>query len=88
LITYYFYLHPQNYEGKTSRELLAEKSPDSHEQIRKYIRLTELIPEVLNLVDEGKIAMRPAVELSYLPPESQEALLEEAIESEDCTPNH
>jgi ParB family chromosome partitioning protein len=42
---------------------------------------------VLNLVDEGKIAMRPAVELSYLPTESQEALLE-AIESEDCTPNH
>jgi ParB family chromosome partitioning protein len=77
----------QNYEGKTSRELLAEKSPDSHEQIRKYIRLTELIPEVLQLVDDGKIAMRPAVELSYLPTEAQKTLLE-TIESEECTPNH
>ena len=77
----------QNYSGKTSREILAEKSPDSHEQIRKYIRLTELIPDVLDLVDEGKIAMRPAVELSYLPKEEQQTVLE-AIETEDCTPSH
>jgi len=77
----------QNFGGKTSRELLAEKSPDSHEQIRKYIRLTELIPEVLQMVDAGKIAMRPAVELSYLPKEEQQTLLD-AMESEDCTPSH
>jgi ParB family chromosome partitioning protein len=77
----------QKSDGKSSRELLAEKSPDSHEQIRKYIRLTDLIPELLQLVDDGKISMRPAVELSYLPPEQQEALLE-AIETEECTPSH
>lgn len=77
----------QNFEGKTSRELLAEKSPDSHEQIRKFIRLNDLIPQVLDMVDAGKIAMRPAVELSYLPPEQQEALLEEMV-AEDSTPSH
>lgn len=77
----------QNFEGKTSRELLAENSPDSNSQIQRYIRLTELIPELLNMVDDGKIAMRPAVELSYLPKEEQE-ILHDAIESEDCTPSH
>jgi ParB family chromosome partitioning protein len=77
----------QNFEGKTSRELLAEKSPDSHSQIQRYICLTNLIPQVLDLVDAGKIAMRPAVELSYLPPEHQEILLT-AIESEDSAPSH
>ena len=51
----------QNYEGKTSREILAAESGESHEQIRKYIRLTNLVPELLELVDEGKIKMRPAV---------------------------
>ena len=76
----------QKFENKTSRELLAEKSPDSHEQIRKYIRLTELIPQVLDMVDAGKIAMRPAVELSYIRREQQEILLK-AIESEECTPS-
>jgi ParB family chromosome partitioning protein len=70
-----------------SDEELAQMSGDSRNQIHRYIRLTKLIPEVLQLVDEGKIAMRPAVELSHLPPESQEALLE-AMEIEDCTPNH
>ncbi len=73
--------------GKSSREIIAETSPDSHEQIRKYIRLTELIPEVLKMVDTGKIAMRPAVELSYLPAEQQKSLLD-TMESEDCTPSH
>jgi ParB family chromosome partitioning protein len=77
----------QKSDGKTSRELLAEKSPDSHEQIRKFIRLNELVPEVLQMVDEGKIAMRPAVELSYLSKEQQQNLLV-TIESEDCTPSH
>ena len=73
--------------GKTSREILAEQSGESHEQIRKYIRLTSLIPELLSLVDENKIAMRPAVELSYLSPDEQ-AALHETMESEDCTPSH
>ena len=70
----------------TSRELLAEKSGDSHEQVRRYIRLTELTPDLLQIVDDGKIAFRPAVELSYLTKEEQ-ASLHEAMESEDCTPS-
>ncbi len=73
--------------GKTSRELLAENSPDSHEQIRKYIRLTYLTPPLLDMVDEGKIAMRPAVELSYLS-EQEQTTLHEMMEMEDCTPSH
>ena len=77
----------QRLEGKTSRELLSEKSPDSNTQIQRYIRLTELIPDLLSMVDDNKIAMRPAVELSYLPKEEQQTLLT-AIESEDCTPSH
>jgi ParB family chromosome partitioning protein len=83
----------QKSDGKSSREMLAEKSPDSHEQIRKYICLTDLIPELLQMVDNSvlkenlQIAMRPAVELSYLPKENQQTLYE-AIESEDCTPSH
>ena len=77
----------QNFEGKTSRELLAEQSGESHEQIRKYIRLTNLIPPLLDMVDENKIALRPAVELSYLS-ETEQHDLQEAIASEDCTPSH
>ena len=77
----------QNFGGKTSRELLAENSPDSHEQIRKFIRLTYLIHPLLGMVDEGKIAMRPAVELSYLP-ENEQTTLHEMMEMEDCTPSH
>lgn len=77
----------QNFEGKTSRQILAEQSGESHEQIRKYIRLTELIPSILDMVDENRIAMRPAVELSYLPKESQEELFD-TMEMEDCTPSH
>ena len=70
----------------TSRELLAEKSGDSHEQVRRYIRLTELTPDLLKMVDEGKIAFRPAVELSYLSKEEQTSLLM-TMESEVCTPS-
>ena len=70
----------------TSRELLAENSPDSNTQIQRYIRLTELIPELLDLVDEGRIAFRPAVELSYLQKEEQSALLEQ-IAYADATPS-
>ena len=74
-------------EGKKSRDILAEQSGESHEQIRKYIRLTYLSPPLLDMVDEGKIAMRPAVELSYLTENEQEILLN-TMEWEDCTPSH
>ena len=74
-------------ETKKSRDILAEKSGDSREQIRRYIRLNELIPEMLELVDEGKMAMRPAVEISYFPKDRQEDLYE-AIRYNDCTPSH
>lgn len=71
--------------GKTSREMLGEQVGESQDQIRRYIRLTELIPTILDMVDEGKIAFRPAVELSYLTKEEQENLFE-TMECEDCTP--
>ena len=77
----------QKSDGKTSRELLAEQSGESHEQIRKYIRLTNLVPGLLDMVDDNKIALRPAVELSYLTEKEQGDLLE-TISSEDCTPSH
>ena len=76
-----------HFSGKKSREVLAEQSGESHEQIRKYIRLTNLIPPLLDMVDENKIALRPAVELSYLS-ETEQHDLQEAIASEDCTPSH
>ena len=67
-------------------EIIGEESGESREQVRRYIRLTELIPELLTMVDEEKIAFRPAVELSYLTDDEQTDLLE-TIESEDCTPS-
>lgn len=70
-----------------SREILASNSPDSNTQIQRYIRLTYLIPSLLDMVDENKIAMRPAVELSYLP-ENEQTTLHEMMEMEDCTPSH
>ena len=70
----------------SSRDILAENSPDSNTQIQRYIRLTELIPELLDMVDESRIALRPAVELSYLKKEEQSALLEE-ISYADATPS-
>ena len=73
--------------GKTSREIIAENSGESHEQVRKYIRLTNLIPELLQLVDEGRIKMRPAVELSYLDEDSQRDVAIQ-IDINDCTPSH
>jgi ParB family chromosome partitioning protein len=72
---------------KWSVDQVSETGSDSSRQIHRYIRLTELIPQILNMVDEGKIAMRPAVELSYLPPEQQQGLLEEMVTGE-CTPSH
>ena len=76
----------QNFDGKTSRELLAENSPDSSTQIQRYIRLTELSPELQQMVDEKKIGMTPAVEISDLKPEEQQMLLT-AIDSEQATPS-
>ena len=73
--------------GKTSRELLGEQVGESQDQIRRYIRLNEPVPEILNLIDDGKIAMRPAVEISYLPEESQKQLFD-AMGANDCTPSH
>ena len=70
-----------------SRDDLADTVSDSSRQIQRYIRLTELIPPLLDLVDEGKIALRPAVELSYLTKNEQEMLME-AIEYAQCTPSH
>lgn len=81
--------------GKKSRDILAEQTGESHEQIRKFVRLTHLIPEILDLVDNSvlkekdilQIALRPAVELSYLTEKEQQDLFE-IMESEDCTPSH
>ena len=70
----------------STREIIAESSPDSNTQIQRYIRLTELVPELLQFVDESRIAFRPAVELSYLKKEEQTALLEE-ISYTDATPS-
>ena len=69
-----------------SAAMIGEQSGDSQTQVRRYIRLTELITEILTMVDEGKIAFTPAVELSYLTKPEQQDLLE-TMESEDCTPS-
>ena len=69
-----------------SNEELGQKNGDSREQVRRYIRLTELIPPMLDMVDSGKIAFRPAVELSYLSKEQQQSLYD-TMECEDCTPS-
>ena len=74
-------------QGRKSREILAAESGESHEQIRKYVRLTNLVPELLEFVDEGRIKMRPAVELSYLNEDCQRDLVDE-IDLNDCTPSH
>ena len=76
----------QRFGKKSSRELLAEQVGKSYEQIRKYIRLTELVPEILEMVDEKKIAMCPAVELSYLSKEEQE-ILYDRLYPKSCTGN-
>lgn len=75
-----------NLVGVRSVEVLANNTPDSKTQIQRYIRLTELIPSILQMVDDGKIAFRPAVELSYLSPKQQEVLYS-TMECEDCTPS-
>lgn len=73
-------------EGKKSRDILAEQVGQSRNQVQRYIRLTELIPELLELVDEHKIALNPAYELSFLKKEEQTKLLDE-MESEQTTPS-
>ena len=73
-------------EQKLSVEQLAEVANESRAQIQRYIRLNNLIPELQSLIDENRIALTPAVELSYLTEDEQTNLLE-TIESEDCTPS-
>lgn len=74
-------------ENKRAGVLLGEAVGESERQVQRYIRLTNLIPEMLDLVDDKKIAMRPAVEISYLTPEEQ-IYLADAIDAEQCTPSH
>lgn len=76
-----------NLEFATSSDELANKVGESKNQIFRFIRLTQLVPELLEMVDEGKIKMRPAVEISYLDEDSQRDLVD-AIDTEDCTPSH
>jgi len=73
-------------QGRSDTEL-GEQVGESKDQVRRYIRLTNLVPELLELVDEGKIKMRPAVELSYLDEDSQRAVVDE-IDLNQCTPSH
>lgn len=73
-------------DGKKSRDILAEQVGQSKNQIQRYIRLTELIPELLDMVDEKKIAFNPAYELSFLKPEEQKMLLD-AMDYEQATPS-
>ena len=76
-----------NFERKTSRKFLSELTGESEDQIRRYIRLTRVISPILEMVDNKEMALRPAVEISYLSKESQEILVD-IIESVACTPNH
>ena len=73
--------------GKTSAEIIADETGNSKTNIYRYIRLTELIKPLLQLVDDNKMALSPAVEISYLKEQEQKDLLE-TIESEDCTPSY
>ena len=74
-------------DGQRTNEVLGNEVGESREQIRRYIRLTNLVQELLDLVDEGKIKMRPAVELSYLDEDSQRTVVDE-IDLNQCTPSH
>lgn len=76
-----------NKKGTRSNDELSEETGESVTQIKRYVRITELIPELIEMVDNGEISMRPAVELSYLPEERQYEVLD-AIEMEACTPSH
>ena len=74
-------------KSEEARDVIGKEVGESRETVRKYIRLTYLIPQLLEMVDEGKIALRPAVEISYLPRDMQESLVA-AIHYEDSTPSH
>ena len=76
-----------DFKGKQTLDVMSEECGDSRNQIHRYIRLTNLVPELLELVDEGKIKMRPAVELSYLDEDCQRDVVDE-IDLNDCTPSH
>ena len=76
-----------DFDRQRSNEVLASEVGESREQIRRFIRLTYLVPELLEFVDEGKMKMRPAVELSYLDEDCQRDLVDE-IDLNDCTPSH
>ena len=75
-----------NFDGKRSVEIVADEAGESKSQVQRYIRLTELTPELQQMVDEKKFGMTPAVEISYLKPEEQQMLLT-AIDSEQATPS-
>ena len=77
---------PQVVAKSRTTEMVGADTGDSHEQVRRYIRLTNLIPEILQYVDDGRISFTPAVELSYLNEQEQQDLLEQ-IEQSDCTPS-
>ena len=94
MICSFFYLYLcKKHQGKTSGRDVQKWTRDnivdnmSGRQVQRYIRLTELIPELLQLVDNNKMAMSPAIEISYLKKQEQKDLLE-TIESEDCTPSY
>ena len=76
-----------DFRGKQTLEVISEETGDSRNQIHRYIRLNELVPELLDYVDEGRIKMRPAVELSYLSEECQRDVVEE-IDLNESTPSH
>lgn len=75
------------FHGKESAGILADEVGDSQTQVRRYIRLTELIPEILEMVDQEQVALRPAVEISYFPKKMQKTLCE-IMDMEQCTPSH
>ena len=76
-----------DFDRQRSNEVLASEVGESREQIRRFIRLTYLVPELLDLVDEGRMKMRPAVEISFLDEDCQRDLVDE-IDLNDCTPSH
>ena len=73
--------------NKETAQIVGEENGDSQTQVRRYVRLTYLVPELLEMVDEGRIKLRPAVEISYLDEDNQRDLVD-AIDTEDCTPSH
>ena len=73
--------------NKETAQIVGEENGDSQTQVRRYVRLTYLVPELLEMVDEGRIKMSPAVEISYLDEDNQRDLVD-AIDTEDCTPSH